>query len=79
MIRLILLTPLLCACDPNVIAGKKSEAQLYHEAVEANKQMEVQGLMFSATVEVAQVPACYPSFRVNQCDELGNEIPWYYE
>jgi hypothetical protein len=67
----LLLIPAIClplaACDGlEILAGNESPAKLYLEEVAVASELSV-------------TPPCVVTFRVNRCDESGNETEWYYE
>jgi hypothetical protein len=71
-----LLIPALClplaACDGlEILAGNESPAKVY---------LEQSGALEVAVASMLSVtPPCVVTFRVNRCDEQGNETEWYYE
>lgn len=74
MTRLValLLTLPLAACDGlEILAGNESPTKLY---LEQSGAIEV-----AVASELSVTPPCVVTFRVNRCDERGNETEWYYE
>lgn len=66
-----LLIPALClplaACNGlEILAGNESPTKLYLEEVAVASELSV-------------TPPCVVTFRVNRCDEHGNEIEWEYQ
>lgn len=78
MIRILLLTPLLCACDLNSLEGKPSAFQQHHERAAAVVQPEaVEAAPVALVMAVAEAPECiYDSFRVYRCSG-GKSYDWW--
>lgn len=78
MIRILLLTPLLCACDLNSLAGKPSAFQQHHERMAAVAQTEaVEAAPVALVMAEMGAPECSDnSFRVFHCRE-GKTYDWW--
>lgn len=79
MIRLLLLTPLLCACDLNSLEGKPSAFQQHVERTQA-AQIDAKPFEAEPVVLVmaeTEAPECiYDSFRVYRCID-GKITDWW--
>lgn len=77
MIRLILLTPLLCACDLNPLAGKPSAFQQHMGKTMAEQTEAVEAAPVALVMAETEAPECiYDSFRVYRCSG-GETYDWW--
>lgn len=80
MIRLLTLPLLalpLAGCPAlDVMEGKESP---YKAAHEARTSLLIPEVEVATMLDVVAPKQCVVTFRINRCDEQGNEVDWYYE
>ena len=76
------LTLPIAACNLEALEGNESPYKVAHEirqAVIIPEAASVADVEVATMLDVVPKKQCVETFRVNRCDEHGNEIEWYYK